>query len=294
MNFEIENFTHDYAQIGGARLHYVSAGTKDKLVVLLHGFPEFWYSWRHQIPFLSEEFTIVAPDLRGCNLSEKFAHVEDYKIDRLVDDVIGLIRHFGREQAMIVGHDWGAVITWAVAQKHPEYVSKLVAMQVPPPAVWRKNLSLRQLMASWYMFFLQIPRLPEWLMSRNDFALLEKTMKRLAVKNVFSPQDLAEYKKAWSESGALTGAVNYYRANVFSRLFTVDSEPDKTESKIKVPSLFVFGERDPAILKETVRDVQQFIDAPYSELRVADAGHWVHQEDPNGINEVLLDFLSED
>jgi pimeloyl-ACP methyl ester carboxylesterase len=293
MNVDSQNIKHDYAQIGGVRLHYASAGTKEKLVILLHGFPEFWYSWRYQIPVLSESFTVVAPDLRGYNLSDKPERVKDYALENLTDDVTGLIRHFGREQAAIVGHDWGAAIAWSVAQNHPEYVSKLVAMQVPPPAAWRKNLTARQLLASWYMFLLQIPHIPEWLMSRNDFAMLESTMKRLGAKNIFTQRDFVEYKKSWDEPLALTAAVNYYRANAI-KLFPGNSTKKSQSEKIKVPSLFIFGERDPAIVSETVRDIQQFIDTSYSELRVSDAGHWVHQEDAKNVNEVLLDFLSED
>ncbi len=146
----------DYAQIGGVNLHYAKAGDGEKLVILLHGFPEFWYSWRHQIAALSDEYTVVAPDMRGYNLSDKPPKIEDYSIDKLVDDVIGLIRYFGREQAAIVGHDWGASIAWAVALKHPEYVSKLVALQVPPASIWKRNQTLKQFLASWYMFLFQI------------------------------------------------------------------------------------------------------------------------------------------
>ncbi len=133
---------HDYAQIGGVRLHYAHAGYGEKLVVLLHGFPECWYSWQHQLLALSDKYTVVAPDMRGYNLSDKPPRVEDYKIEKLVDDVTGLIRHLGRERAAIVGHDWGAGVTWATAMKHPEYFWKLAALQVPPWPVWKKNLTL--------------------------------------------------------------------------------------------------------------------------------------------------------
>ena len=145
------------AQIGGVKIHYATAGTGDKLVILLHGFPEFWYSWRHQLVALSEDYTVVAPDMRGFNLSDKPKNVADYDIDKVVDDVTGLINHFGRKNAAVIGHDWGASVAWTLAMKHPEYLWKLGALQVPPPAVLRKNMSLRQFLASWYMFFFQIP-----------------------------------------------------------------------------------------------------------------------------------------
>jgi len=211
----------DYAQIGSVRLHYAMAGEGEKLVILLHGFPEFWYSWRRQLAALSDEYTVVAPDMRGYNLSDKPPKIEDYNIEKLVDDVIGLIHFFGRKEAAIVGHDWGASVAWAVAQKHPESIWKLAALQVPPMQIWRKNQTLKQFLTSWYMFFFQIPALPEWLMRRDNFAMLANALKNTtAQKGVFSDEDIAEYKKSWSEPNALTSAINYYRANVFKRLFS--------------------------------------------------------------------------
>ena len=280
----------DYAQIGGVNLHYAKAGDGEKLVILLHGFPEFWYSWRRQITALSDEYTVVAPDMRGYNLSDKPANVSDYQIDKLIDDVTGLIRHFGREQAAIVGHDWGASVAWATAQKYPEYVWKLCALQVPPISVWKKNQTVKQFLASWYMFFFQIPRLPEWLMSRNDFAILAEGLKNsTAEQGVFSAEDIGEYKKAWSEPTALTSAINYYRANILKRLFSKQS----TEEKIKVPTLFIYGEKDTAVLPESVQGIGEVIDAPYQEIRIPDAGHWVQQEAAEIVTDSLREFLDD-
>ena len=277
-----------YAQIGAVNLHYAKAGDGENLVILLHGFPEFWYSWRHQIEALSDEFTVVAPDLRGYNLSAKPPNVEDYSIDKLVDDVINLITYFGREKAVIVGHDWGAAVAWATALKHPEYVAKLVAMQVPPPSVWKKNQTWKQLLASWYMFFFQIPALPEWLLSRNDFALLENALRKTTPeKNAFSDADIAEYKKSWREPSALTAMLNYYRANLIRRFIG----KSKTADKIKVPTVFIYGEKDQAILPETVRNVGEAIDAPFEEFRIPESAHWVQTEAKDKVNEILLDFL---
>src|SRR3712207_1281448 len=165
---------HGYAQIGGVRLHYAERGGGGRLVILLHGFPECWYSWRHQLMALGERFHVVAPDMRGYNLSDKPPRVDDYRIERLADDVTGLVRHFGARQATIVGHDWGAAAAWAVAERYPEYVSKLAALQVPPARVWAENITLKQLLRSWYMFFFQLPSIPEWWISRADFAGLER------------------------------------------------------------------------------------------------------------------------
>ena len=218
----MSEITFEYAQIGAVKIHYAIAGKGgEKLVVLLHGFPEFWYSWRKQLADLSDEYTVVAPDLRGYNLSDKPANIADYHVDKLVDDVCGLIGHLGFEKAAIVGHDWGAAVAWAVAERHPEYVSKLCALQVPPVSIWQKNQTFKQLKASWYMFFFLIPLLPEWFLSRNDFALLANGLKTsTAQPNVFTDADLAEYKKAWRETNHLNSLLNYYRANVRQRLLS--------------------------------------------------------------------------
>lgn len=286
----LENIKYDYAQIGGIKLHYATAGEGEKLVILLHGFPEFWYSWRHQIAALSDEYTVVAPDMRGYNLSDKPTKVSDYEISKLVDDVVGLIRHLGREKAAVIGHDWGASVAWSLAEKHPEYLWKLGALQVPPISVWRKNLTLRQLLASWYMFFFQIPRLPEFLFKLNDFAALENALKNTtAEKDVFSDEDIAQYKKAWSEPLALTAMVNYYRANVLKR-FTGAAGKQK---KITVPTVFIYGEQDKAILPETVKGVRDVIDAPYEEFHIPTGAHWVQQEASDAVTDILREFLAE-
>ncbi|NJM53376.1 MAG: alpha/beta hydrolase [Blastocatellia bacterium] len=176
----MSQITFDYAQIGGVNLHYAKAGSGDKLVLLLHGFPEFCYSWRHQLEALSDEYTVVAPDLRGYNLSDKPDKVADYLLEYLVDDVLGLINHFGREQAALIGHDWGAIIAWETARQHPEAIWKLGCLQVPPIFVWQKNLTFRQALASFYMFFFLIPLIPEWLFRLNDYNIGGKLMRLAA------------------------------------------------------------------------------------------------------------------
>ena len=286
---------HGYAQVGGVRLHYAERGNGQKLVVLLHGFPECWYSWRHQLMALGDRFTVVAPDMRGYNLSDKPPRIEDYRIDLLVDDVLGLIRHFGARDAHVVGHDWGAGIAWAVAQRNPEYVSKLVAMQVPPAAAWRANLTWRQALRSWYMLFFQIPHLPEWLMSRNDYEAIEKTFKdTVGRRGSFSDTDIAVYKQAMREPRALHSAINYYRANFFSLFFKRSGKEFETiKRKVTVPTLFIYGERDFAIVPETVRGVGRFIEAPFKEVRIPSSGHWVQNEATAEVNAALNEFLDE-
>lgn len=293
-----DSIRHGYAQVGGVRLHYAQRGEGERLVLLLHGFPEFWYSWRHQLRALSDRYTVVAPDLRGYNLSDKPPHVEDYRMPLLIDDVTGLIRHFGKRQAAVVGHDWGAGLAWAVAQRHPEYVWKLAALQVPPIPVWRANLTLKQALRSWYMLFFQLPRVPEWLISLNNFAMLERTFRTTVMRpGTVTETDISVYKNALREPGALTAAVNYYRANAL-KLFLSGRKAEATEElsdgRIRVPTLFIYGERDHAIVPETVRGVDAYVDAPYREVRIKTSGHWVQQEAHAEVSAALGSFLDND
>jgi epoxide hydrolase 4 len=292
-----ESVKFDYAQIGGVKLHYATAGEGEKLVVLLHGFPEFWYSWRHQIAALSDEYTVVAPDLRGYNLSDKPPRVEDYEMDKLVDDVIGLIHHFGRSQAAVIGHDWGAGIAWKIAQNHPETLWKVGALQVPPTEVAKKNFTFRQALASFYMLVFQIPVLPEWILSQNNFAVLKAKLKAASASNeslieVFTEEDIAEYQAAWERLDALTGMINYYRAN-FARLIFSGSSAESDE-KIKVPAVFIYGQQDPFILRETVKNIGDAMDAPLEEFFIPNSGHWVQQEAAETVTQILRDFLADE
>lgn len=287
---------HGYVQVGGVRLHYAERGGGGKLVLLLHGFPECWYSWRHQLMALGERYTVVAPDMRGYNLSDRPARVSDYRIEHLVDDVTGIIRHFGERQAAVIGHDWGAGVAWAVALRYPEYVWKLAALQVPPPAAWRANMSLRQALSSWYMLFFQLPVLPEWWLSAGDFAALERMFKEtVARKGSFTETDIAVYKKAFREEGALTAAINYYRANIMTLLRKAESGTESLgDGRVRVPTLFIYGEQDFAIIPETVRGVKAYVDAPYREVRIARSGHWVQNEAVAEVNAALAEFLDAD
>lgn len=283
---------HGFADVGGIRLHYAECGHGDELVILLHGFPECWYSWRHQLPVLGRRFQVVAPDMRGYNLSDKPVRVQDYDIEFLVADVVGLIRHFGRETAAVVAHDWGAGVAWALAQRHPEMVSRLVAMQVPPPAAWRVNFTFKQFLHSWYMFFFQIPRLPESWARANDFARLDKMFRETTARSdVFTDEDIEVYKEALRQPGALSGGINYYRANVFKSLFRRGGNTPTGGGRIRVPTLFIYGEQDHAVLPETVKGIDRFMDAPYSELRIPGSAHWVQNEAITEVNEALLNFL---
>jgi pimeloyl-ACP methyl ester carboxylesterase len=161
-------------------------------------------------------------------------------------------------------------------------------MQVPPTSVWLKNLSFRQFLASWYMLFFQIPILPEWILSQNNFAVAGRLFRNAAADPAFfTDEEIEKYKESWREPGALTAAINYYRANFFERFFT----RCKT-AKINVPALFIYGEKDSAVLPETVRNVKEVVEADYQEVRIPESGHWVQQEAAEAVNDTLREFLA--
>lgn len=284
---------HGYATVHGVRLHYAETGSGE-LVLLLHGFPEFWYSWRHQLDALGKHFHVVAPDMRGYNLSDKPSRVEDYRVDEIAKDVVGLIDHFGAAKAVLVGHDWGATIAWVVAQRFSERVLKLAVMQVPPAAVWRANMSLRQVLCSWYMLLFQLPGIPEWMINRKNMAAIERAFTKSVIrKGSFSAAEIENYKEALRQPGAITSALNYYRANI-SRLASRGSNSAPPNDRTRVPTLFIFAEQDAAILPQTVRGVADYVDAPFRELRIKDSGHWVQNEAAGEVNAALIEFLQPD
>lgn len=271
---------------GGVRLHYVEAG-EGPLVVLLHGFPEFWYSWRRQIPALAEAgFHVVAPDMRGYDLSDKPQSWRAYDTGLLADDIAGLVRSFGEQSAYIVGHDWGAAVAYAVAMRHPEVVRRLAILNVPHPTRMLEGFrTLRQLRKSWYMFFFQIPKLPEFLIGRDDFSFAKRSL-RADSKDAFSDEDLKRYVEAWSQPGALTGMINYYRA-------ALRRSPGKTLALMKpieAQTLVIWGMRDRHIGSELAEPAPEWVPNLRME-RIAEATHWVQHDAAERVNELLVEFL---
>jgi len=285
-----ETWMHSFVKVDGIRMHYVSQG-EGKLLLLLHGFPDFWYVWRLQIPELANHFRVAAPDLRGYNESDKPAGVDKYRLNLLADDILGFIRALGEEQAIIVGHDWGGAVAWSLAAFNPEAVEKLVILNCPHPnAFARAKNSLRQLQKSWYVFFFQTPNIPEEVLSRNDYFFLKEMLRRSSVKKgVFSDKEFEVYTKAWSKPGALTAALNYYRANMNPAVLF--SEKTIAFPKIKSPTLVIWGEQDIALSKDLIAYSEEFVDAPYSIEYLSDCGHWVQLEEPRFVNSYILEFL---
>jgi pimeloyl-ACP methyl ester carboxylesterase len=282
----VAGISDSYADVNGIRLHYVEAGD-GPLVVLLHGFPEFWYSWRHQIPALADAgFHVVAPDMRGYNLSEKPHDWRQYDADRLAADVAGLIGHFGDQRTYLVGHDWGAAVAYMTAMRYPELLEKLAILNVPHPERMLSGLrTLRQLRKSWYMFFFQIPWLPEWLAARKDFSLGKRSLRADSPAAV-SDSDLERYAQAWSQPGALTGMVNYYRAALrrSPRAAVAELAPIQTET------LVIWGMRDRHLGSELAEPLPRWVPNVRVE-RLPDATHWVQHDAPERVNQLLIEFF---
>jgi pimeloyl-ACP methyl ester carboxylesterase len=278
-----------YADLGEARLHYVEAGD-GPLVVLLHGFPEFWFSWRSQIPALAAAgFRVVAPDMRGYNLSSRPSKVSAYDIERLAADVRDLIHERGAERALLAGHDWGAVAAWVTAMNDPEVVERLAILNAPHPRRTLRGLRRpRQLARSWYMLCFQLPWLPELAVRARGWWALRQLFENEARPGAYTPQDIERYVEAWSQPGAPTGMINYYRA-------ALRQTPGRTEARIRpveAPTLVIWGERDRHLGAELAEPERADVPNLERVVRLPEASHWVHRDEPERVSQLLVDFFS--
>lgn len=278
---------HEQLRGDGVDLHVARAG-EGPPVVLLHGFPENWTSWRHQLaPLVEAGFSVLAPDLRGYHLSQRPAAQSAYHLRHLVADVAALIQHTGHPRAHLVGHDWGGIIGWTLAAAHPELLHRLIILNAPHPRIYlQKVRHPPQMVRSWYVYFFQLPMLPEWALTAGRCALLRQMFIRTpARKGAFSEQHIQGYIEPLSRPGALTAALNYYRANLSLR--GVEMAPTTASD---VDTLVIWGERDPALGAELLDGLDQLAPGVRIE-RLADAGHWVQNEAPEEVNRLLLQFL---
>ena len=280
--------THNQASVNGVRLHWVEAG-EGPLVVLLHGFPEFWYGWRNQIPALAAAgYRVVAPDLRGFGRSEKPAGAEHYRSEEVTGDVVGLIRQAGAESATVVGHDWGGAVAWLVALNHPQVVDRLVIANSPHPAVFMRALrSPGQLLRSSYMALFNVPVLPELALRAGEFAALRWALRAGSRPGSFTDADLDRYAEAYAIPGALSGGLAYYRA--MGRAIARSRGRPVRNRTIDAPTLVVWGADDPVLAPE-LADPGDRVPNRRVEM-VPGAGHFVHADAADRFNELLLDFL---
>ncbi|MEJ5222810.1 MAG: alpha/beta hydrolase [Anaerolineales bacterium] len=278
-----------FIETNGVRLHVVLAGPENGTpVILLHGFPEFWYGWRQQIPALAAAgYRVIVPDQRGYNLSDAPRGLDAYRIDTLAADVIGLMDALGLEKTYLVGHDWGAAVVWTTALLYPQRIIKMGILNVPHPAVMLKFIgkSPKQMLKSWYIGFFQIPGLADWLMSRNHFAGVIAMLRASGKPSTFSEEDLNEYRKAYANSGGLTGMINWYRALARRR----PAMP--RDVRVKLPVLILWGRQDVALSAEMAAESAALCDNARL-IYFDNATHWVQHDEPEAVNNALLEFFS--
>ena len=280
---EPSGLDHGYLRSGSVRLHYVTMG-KGPLLLFLHGFPDFWYGWRHQLAEFARDHKVVALDMRGYNDSDKPSRLDDYTMTRLVADVAAVIAELGGGRATLVGHDWGGVVAWSFAEAYPEMLQKLIIINIPHPAVMaREMVRPPQVFKSWYIFMFQLPGLPELMVTRDHGALMESVFRGGAVnREAFNDTDIAVYRDAICKPGVATAALNYYR--------NVRANARPHWGTIKVPTTLIWGMEDRALGPNLIDGNAAFV-SDLTIHRVPGAGHFPHQEKPHLVNSLIRDSL---
>ncbi len=282
-----ERWIHGLTRDGGPEIHFVEHGSGEPLV-LLHGFPDFWYMWRHQIPALaSSGFRVIALDLRGYNRSAAPIGVRNYTVDKLSNDVIRVLDTLGILTAHVAGHDWGGVIAWDLAMRHPERLRKLVVMNAPHPATYTRALiTSAQALKSWYVAAFQVPLLPELLLKRRNMAALQRVWRGAGGgSQSVTESDLSKYVKTFSREYRLTAALNYYRAFLFSA-----HRPEKV-TPVSAETLILWGARDKYLVPQLADAALRHV--PNLRVQRFDAlGHWPQLEDPAAVNSAIVKFLA--
>ena len=292
------DFQSQYAEVNGIRLHYISVG-KGKLIMFVHGFPEFWFEWEKQLIDFDQDYQAVAPDMRGYNLSSKPSDIEKYHVKYLIEDLRALAEHLGHEKFIMVGHDWGGAVAWSAAIRHPELVEKLVIINSPHPAVFARELlnNPDQQKASQYMLMFRSAE-AERVLSENNFARLSDVLVQFGSKWEMTEEKRQKYIDAWSQPGALTGSLNYYRA---SPLYPPTSTEDEEQIKsilnlpkemlaVRVPTLVIWGEQDRALLTGNLEGLEEYVD-DLTIKRIPDGTHWVSHEQPELVNTLIREFI---
>lgn len=278
---------HQAIRVNGVRLHVVTAGPEDgRPVILLHGFPEFWFSWRSQIDALAGAgLRLYIPDQRGYNLSEKPKGVAAYNLDMTAGDIIGLIDHIGVEKALVVGHDWGGAAAWWAATRHPDRLEKLAVLNIPHHKVFRRAVreNPEQRRKVRYMTFFQLPFIPEQMLRRNNWKLLAEMA--FGGNPAFSAEDVEHYREAWSQPGAMTAMLNWYRAVRRARPQSAGDE------RVRVPTLMIWGKKDRVLTPEMAQPSIDLCDDGRL-VFIDEASHWVQHEAAEQVNQLLIDWLA--
>ena len=279
--------THLQVPTNGLHLHVVQCGPADgPLVVLLHGFPEFWESWRGQLAALAAAgYRVWVPDQRGYNLSDKPLGIEAYALPTLAADILGLLDAAGSQQAHIVGHDWGGIVAWYLAAQYAGRVASTTIINVPHPAVVAPNLWRvpSQLLRSWYIGFMQLPGLPERLIRRKNWRFGAQALLGTSRPGTFSAAEVARYKAAWAQPGALTAMLNWYRAL---------RRPTGTRwRRIRGPVQIIWGEQDTFLAAELAEFSRAQCDNAQLHY-LPEATHWVQLEEAAAVNALILRFIN--
>jgi pimeloyl-ACP methyl ester carboxylesterase len=284
--FWLGGLREGYAEIGDVRLHYVEAG-EGPLIVLLHGFPEFWYGWRLQIqPLAAAGFRVVAPDMRGYNLSSRPEDVAAYDIDKLADDIRGLVYERGAESALLVGHDWGGSVAWATAMNHPEVVDRMAILNAAHPRKLSQGLHHPdQLRRSWYFFFFAVPDLPEAVVHANNWHFFRHFLHDATP--AYTAEEIEHYVEAWSQPGAATGMINYYRSSVRQ-----SKGAEAALRPLSAPTLVIWGQEDHYLGTELAEPDHDDVPNLDRVERLPDASHWVHHDEPERVTQLLTDFFA--
>jgi pimeloyl-ACP methyl ester carboxylesterase len=290
----------EYAEVNGVKLHYVTAG-KGKLIMFVHGFPEFWFEWKTQLMEFGKSYQAVAPDMRGYNLSSKPSELEKYQVKYMVEDLRALAEKLGHKKFTLVAHDWGGAIAWAFAIAHPDYLDKLIIINAPHPGVFARELreNPAQQQASRYMLMFRSPE-AEATLSANNYQLLVQIVLGEGLKNgTFTEEDKKAYLDAWSQPGALTGGLNYYRAaRVGPPSGPSDTSAgnfagmDPSSLTVKVPTLVIWGEKDTALLTGNLVGLDKFV-PNLTIKRIPDGTHWVIHEKPALVNGYIREFINQ-
>jgi epoxide hydrolase 4 len=290
--------THEYAEINGVKLHYVKAGNGKKLILFVHGFPEFWYEYKNQLEEFGKDYTAVAPDMRGYNLSSKPAELEKYEVKYMVEDLRLLAEKLGYKKFILVAHDWGGAIAWAFGIAHPDYLEKLIIINAPHPGVFQRELAENpaQQKASQYMLMFRSPQAEQMLSANNYAALVNAVMGEGLKKGIFTEEDKKAYIEAWSQEGALTGGLNYYRA---AKVGPPAPSGEKAAGNfgmgesslmVKVPTLVIWGEKDTALLPGNLEGLDKYV-PKLTIKRIPEGSHWVIHEQPALINQYIHEFI---
>ncbi|XP_071452586.1 epoxide hydrolase 4-like [Hetaerina americana] len=281
---------HHYIQLKNVKLHYVEKGDKKKpLMLFAHGFPEFWYSWRHQIKEFSKDYWTVAVDLRGYGDSEKPKRIGDYTKACIIEDLKELVVALGKEKCILVAHDWGGVIAWSMVMKYPEMIERYIIMNGPLAIAYKDAVmkNKKQLFLSWYMFFYQLPFLPEIWARFQDMKIFE-VLTMGSESNAITAEDIEAYKYTFGKPGAFSGPVNYYRANFFGSL---KKDSPRQLKKITVPGMLLWGEKDFFLDIRIVEYTKKYADNLHTEI-IKGANHFVQQDEPVKTNDAMRKYLA--